>query len=108
MPKPIAKGAIKAVRELDSKVDELQLWISEQFEAIDKKVEKHLETFFSCLEDRMGLSSSIHRTASQSISRPRAKSAPEMPDSTASSPGIKGECTPRSALAILKCPQDDR
>ena len=31
-----------------------------------------------------------------------------MADSTASSPGIKVECTPRSALAILKCPPEDR
>ena len=105
----ISKGASKAVRELDSKVDDLQHQITEQFEAIDRKVEQRLETFFSRLEARMGPSSSLHRTPSQySISRPRAKSAPEPADSIASSPGIQGECTPQSAPVILKCHTDAR
>ena len=69
MLKPIAKGAIKAARELDSKVDDLQLRISEQFEAIDKKVEQRLETFFSRLEDRMGPSSTGHPPSSRSRHR---------------------------------------
>ena len=109
MPKPISKGASKAVRELDSKVDDLQHRITEQFEAIDRKVEQRLETFFSPLEARMGPSSSLHRTPSQhSISRPRAKSTPEPADSITSSPGIQGECTPQSAPAIIKRHTEER
>ena len=57
----------------------------------------------------MGPSSSLHWTPSQhSISRPRAKSAPEPVDSIASSPGIQGECTPQSAPAILKSHTEER